>query len=338
MKAMRIEDDWGLESLRLVDLAETQPGPRDAVVAMRAISINPRDRVMAMGGYGRQGGDLPLIPLCDGAGDVVAVGAEVTEIALGDRVAPTCSRTWLTGLRGPDAFKGAHGGPLDGTCVERMAVPASALVRLPDHLSYAEGATLPCAAVTAWNAVVTQGDLRADQTVLLQGTGAVSLFSLQFAKLKGATVIMTSSSDQKLARAKDLGAAHLINYKETTDWDKTVKGLTAGKGVDLVVNVAGGGTLDRSIKSVKASGTVSLIGVLAGRLAELDLGRVVTRNVRLQGVTVGSREMFAEMVGAIGRAAMHPVIDPTPFEFEDVASALNRLPQGKHFGKIVCEL
>ncbi len=192
--------------------------------------------------------------------------------------------------------------------------------------------------MTAWNAVVTQGDLRADQTVLLQGTRAVSLFSLQFAKLKGATVIMTSSSDQKLARVKDLGAAHLINYKETTDWDKTVKGLTAGKGVDLVVNVAGGGTLDRSIKSVKASGTVSLIGVLAGRLAELDLGRVVTRNVRLQGVTVGSREMFAEMVGAMGRAAMHPVIDPTHFEFEDVASALNRLPQGKHFGKIVCEL
>ena len=160
-----------------------------------------------------------------------------------DRVAPTCSRTWLTGLRGPDAFKGAHGGPLDGTCVEQMVVPASALVRLPDHLSYAEGATLPCAAVTAWNAVFTQGDLRADQTVLLQGTAAVSLFSLQFAKFKGATVIMTSSSDQKLARVKDLGADHVINYEETTAWDKAVKALTAGKGADLVINVAGGGTL-----------------------------------------------------------------------------------------------
>jgi NADPH:quinone reductase-like Zn-dependent oxidoreductase len=247
MTVMQIEGTWGPENIRPAERQDPVPGPREVVIRMRAVSINPRDLILSQGGYGRRGGSLPLVPLCDGAGEVAAVGAGVSRVAPGDLVCLTYSRSWLHGSYGPDSSKGAHGGPLDGTMQELMLIPAEAVVRAPRHLSAAEAATLPCAAVTAWNALVEQGGIRAGEVVLLQGTGGVSLFALQFAKMHGALVILTSSSDEKLARAAALGADHLINYRAEPDWHEQALAITGGRGVDHVVEVGGVATLERSI-------------------------------------------------------------------------------------------
>lgn len=338
MKVMQIEGAWGPENIRPTERPDPVPGPGEVVIRMRAVSINPRDLIMSQGGYGRRGGNLPLVPLCDGAGEVAAVGAGVRRVAVGDLVCPTYSRTWLHGIYGPDSSKGAHGGPLDGTAQELMLIPADAVVKAPRHLSAAEAATLPCAAVTAWNALVEQGNVRAGEVVLLQGTGGVSLFALQFAKLHGAEVILTSSSDDKLARAQALGADHLINYRSEPDWHEGARALTGGRGVDHVVDIGGAATLERSIAALRPSGTISLIGVLGGNSSQLPLGRVVTRNLRLQGVTVGSRDAFEAMVRAMEVAGTRPVLHERRFAFEALGQALAALPEGRHFGKVVGEV
>ena len=299
MKAMVLDGDWGPDNIKPADRPEPEPGPGELVIAIKAVSINPRDLVMCQGGYGRMGGALPLVPLCDGAGEVTAMGDGVTGFAVGDLVSPTYSRTWLHGTAGAQTFFGAHGGPLDGTAQEQMAIPANAVVKAPAHMTPAEAATLPCAAVTAWNAISEQGGVRAGDTVLLQGTGGVSLFALQFAKMHGAEVIITSSSNEKLVRAAELGADHTINYRDNADWHKAAREITGGRGVDHVVEVGGAGTLEKSIASLRPSGTISVIGVLSGIAGEINLGRVVTQNVRLQGVTVGGRDMFERMVRAM---------------------------------------
>ena len=338
MKVMQIAGAWGPENIRPAERPDPVPGPGEVVVCMRAVSINPRDLIMSRGGYGRRGGNLPLVPLCDGAGEIAAVGAGVSRVAVGDLVCPTYSRTWLHGTYGPDSSKGAHGGPLDGTAQELMLIPAEAVVKAPRHLSAAEAATLPCAAVTAWSALVEQGNVRAGEVVLLQGTGGVSLFALQFAKLHGAELILTSSSDDKLARAEALGADHLINYRTEPDWHERARALTGGRGVDHVVEVGGAATLERSIAALRPSGTISLIGVLGGNAPTLPLGRVVTRNLRLQGVTVGSRDTFEAMVRAIEVAGIRPALDERRFALEELGQALARLPEGRHFGKVVGEV
>lgn len=335
MKAMRIEGDWGLENIRPVEIEDPDPGPDDVVIRMEAISINPRDLVMMQGGYGRMGGTLPFVPLCDGAGRVVAAGSNVTRVKQGDLVCPAFSRTWLRGTAGPDSLAGAHGGPLDGTAQEYMQIPGEAVVKAPAHMSAQEAATLPCAAVTAWNALIEEGRLKAGQTVLLQGTGGVSLFALQIAKMQGAEVIVTSSSDEKLDVARKLGADHLINYKLTPDWQKTAREMTSGIGVDHIVEVGGADTLDKSTAAIRASGTISMIGVLSGAASQLQLGRVVTRHVRLQGITVGSLQMFQAMAAAMTLHGTRPVIDAQGFELTELPDALARLPEGKHIGKIV---
>ena len=248
------------------------------------------------------------------------------------------SRTWLQGTAGAGTFFGAHGGPLDGTAQEKMLIPADAVVKAPAHMTAEQAATLTCAAVTAWNAVVEQGCVQEGDMVLLQGTGGVSLFALQFARLHGAEVIITSSSDDKLARAKALGADHTINYRTTEDWHKRAREITGGSGVDHVVEVGGAGTLDKSIAAVQPSGTISVIGVLSGIAGEINLGRVVTQNIRLQGVTVGSREMFERMARAMEQHRIEPVIDENRFALEGLGDALTALPKGRHFGKVVCEL
>jgi len=337
MKVMELAGDWSPHHLRPAERPDPAPGPDDAVVAIRAVSINPRDLALCQGGYGRQGGTLPLIPLCDGAGEVLAVGERVTRVKPGDRVCPTFSRTWLRGDIPPDYWRGAHGGPLDGTMQERMLIPAEALVKLPDYLSIPEAATLPCAAVTAWNAVVEQGGVRAGARVLLQGTGGVALFALQFAKLQGAEVIVISSSEEKLARARLLGADHGINYRKQPDWGRLAREIGGGEGVDHVVELGGAETLEQSLLAVRPGGTLSLIGVLGGAAARLPLGRVVTRNVRLQGVTVGSREIFQHMLWAMAYHRTRPTLDDRRFAFEALGEALLRLPRGEHFGKVVCE-
>lgn len=336
MKAMRIEEDWGLENLKQVDLPDPEPGPGEVVIGMEAVSINPRDLILAGGGYGRVGGTLPLVPLCDGAGTIVAVGNGVEGFAVGDLVCPTFSRRWMRGLANTDAYKGAHGGPIDGTAQEKMLIPANAVVHAPKHLSAEEAATLPCAAITAWNALAEQGDVNPGDKILLQGTGGVSLFSLLFAKAMGAEVFIISSSDEKLDRAKAMGADHLLNYRDVPDWHKSILKMTDGKGVDHVIEVGGSGTLEKSTAVVRYSGTVSMIGVLGGASGEFGLGRVVTRNLRLQGVTCGSKEMFENMVRAMELHQIRPPIDPAhEFQLSDLPKALKSLPEGKHFGKIV---
>lgn len=344
MKVMLVDKDWGTENLKPVERPDPKPGPGEALLRMEAVSINPRDLIMVKGGYGRVGGGLPLVPLCDGSGTIVGFGpggeekAQSLGMKEGDLVCPAYSRTWMTGLYSKESSKGAHGGPLDGTAQEYFTIPVEALVKAPSHMTPEEAATLPCAAVTAWNAVVDQGAIGNGGSILLQGTGGVSLFALQIAKMKGATTYLISSSDEKLARASALGADHCINYRTTPDWHKTILQMTDGRGVDQVVDIGGAETLNKATACTRHSGTISLIGVLGGNTVELGLGRVVTRNLRLQGVTVGSRESFAAMAQAFEEASLKPVLDDQRFEFEDLPAALESLPSGRHFGKRVCRL
>lgn len=337
MKAIRLENGWGLDNLNLVTLPDPQPGPDDVVIAIQAVSINPRDRIMLQGGYGRLGGQPPFIPLCDGAGTIAAVGANVTNFEVGDFVIPYMCPAWLDGPINAQSFAETLGGPKDGVMCEQLVMPAASVVKAPAHLNAGEAASLSCAGLTAWNAVVEQGRVVPGSVVLLQGTGGVSLFALQFAKMIGAQVIITSSSDEKLERARQLGADHTINYRTTPDWHRSARALTDGRGVDLVVDVGGAETLATSVAAVKTNGTISLIGVLGGSESTLPLGRVVTQNIRLQGVTLGHCRMFAEMCAAVGQHKLHPVLDDDHFAFDALPAALDRLTEGKHFGKIVCE-
>jgi NADPH:quinone reductase-like Zn-dependent oxidoreductase len=335
MKAMRLED-WGLENLKQVTLSDPEPASDEVLIRIGAVSINPRDGILMQGGYGRKGGTPPLIPLCDGAGVIAAVGTNVTNFTVGDFVIPAFSRNWLHGSPAEETYTGAHGGPLDGTMRELMPVPANAIVRAPPHMSVQEAATLPCAALTAWSAVVGQGGVKAGDKVLIQGTGAVSLFALQFAKMQGAEVILTSSSDEKLERVAHLGADHTINYRQTPEWHRVTREITNGRGLDHIVDIGGAGTLEKALSAIRISGSISLIGVLGGSDASLPLGRVVTQNIRLQGVTVGSHHMLQEMVNAMALHKTKPVLDDQTFEFGDLANALKRLKKGEHIGKIVC--
>ncbi|NNF80221.1 MAG: NAD(P)-dependent alcohol dehydrogenase [Rhizobiales bacterium] len=338
MKAMVLKDAWGPENLIPEERADPEPGAGELVIAMKAVSINPRDLIMSQGGYGRMGGSLPLVPLCDGAGTVVGLGEGVDRFAVGDLVVPHYSRSWMHGPTSAANQAGAHGGPLDGTAQEQFLVPANAVVRAPGHMSAAQAATLPCAAVTAWNAIVAEGKVKSGDLILLQGTGGVSLFALQFAKMHGADVIITSSSDEKLEKAKSLGADHLINYKTEPDWHKSARAISGAEGVDHVIEVGGSGTVDKSISAVRPGGQISLIGVLSGVGAEVNLGRVVTRHVRMQGVTLGSKCLLEDMCRAMELHRTEPVIDNSRFEFEELGRALQSLPEGRHFGKIVCEM
>jgi len=336
MKAMELRD-WNVDSIALAERPKPSPGPGQALIKMQAASLNFRDTVMAKRGYGRRSGNVPLVLCSDGAGTVEAVGAGVTRVKAGDLVCPAFSQTWRAGTFHEEVWLGTLGGPLDGTMQEYMCLSEQGVVKAPAHMSAAEAATLPCAALTAWNAVVEQGKTQAGDMVLIQGTGGVSLFALIFAKMHGAETILISSSDEKLARAKPLGADHCINYKTAPDWGKAARDIAGGRGVDHVVEVGGAGTLERSIRAVRPSGVISLIGVLAGGLGELNLGPVVTQNIRLQGITVGSRDLFEAMNRALALHKVKPPIDEHRFAFDGLKDALNAFPAGQHFGKVVCE-
>jgi len=334
MKVMQIEEDWTPDNIRMAERPRPEPGPGEVLIKMEAASLNYRDVVVTRRGYGRRTGQLPLVPLSDGAGRVVATGAGVTRVDVGDLVCPIFNQRWLVGPLREEYWTGTLGGPHDGVMQELMVLREDGLVRAPRHLNALEAATLPCAAVTAWNALVVQGGVKAGDVVLVQGTGGVSLFALLFAKLHGARVIATSSSDAKLERVKSMGADHLINYRTTPAWDKAAREATGGTGVDLVVEVGGAGTLETSVRAVRVSGTVSLIGVLSGVAGSVNLGPVVTQNIRLQGVTVGSREVFQDMVRAIELHHLRPPIDDHVYDFGEVGPALKALPEGHHFGKV----
>jgi NADPH:quinone reductase-like Zn-dependent oxidoreductase len=338
MRAMELRNEWSPDNLVLGERPVPAAGPGQVLIRMRAASLNYRDTVMARRGYGRRSGNLPLVLCSDGAGTVEAVGAGVSRVKPGDLVCPIFSLSWLAGPFREENWATTLGGPLDGTLQDYLCVPEHGVVKAPAHMSAAEAATLPCAAVTAWNAVVTQGQVKAGDLVLVQGTGGVSLFALLFAKLLGAETILTSSSEEKLARGKAMGADHLINYKTTPDWAKAAREAGGGRGVDHVVEVGGSGTLEQSIRAVRPSGVISLIGVLAGAVGELNLGPVVTQNIRLQGITVGSRAVFEDMNRALALHKVRPPIDAHRYALEEFPAALKRFPLGRHFGKVVIEL
>ena len=276
---------------------------------------------------------LPLIPFSDGVGEVVAVGEGVTRVNIGDRVAGIFFQKWLAGELTAEKAESALGGAIEGMLAEYVVLHEDGVVRVPEHLTDEEAASLPCAAVTAWNALFTCGGLKAGDTVLIQGTGGVSIFALQFALLAGARVIATSSSDEKLERVLQLGASDGINYKQTPDWGKKVRELTAGDGVDYVVEVGGAGTLTESLRAVRYGGQISLIGVLTGGSAEINTASILMKNVKVQGIYVGSREMFEAMNSAIALHKLHPVCDRV-FPFHEAPEALKYMETGSHFGKI----
>ena len=331
LRSWRFEDTVRLENLKTVELSEPVPGPGEALVQVRACSLNFRDLTVARGGYGRAV-KVPLVPLSDGAGEVLAIGPGVTRVKPGDRVAAIFMQRWLDGDVDDLKSASALGGAIDGMLAERVCLSADGLVRFPDHLAFEEAAALPCAAVTAWNALFRSGRLRPGESVLIQGTGGVSVFALQFAKMAGARVIATSGSDAKIERLRAMGADETINYKTTPEWDKRVRELTGGAGVDHVVEVGGAGTLPLSIRAVRRAGHIALIGVLSGA-GEIDPRLILLKAIRVQGILVGSREMFEEMNRAIGLSGLRPVVGRV-FGFEEAADALRYLESGAHFGKV----
>ena len=334
MQVFEIQEKFGLESLKLAERPEPQPGTGEVLIKLRAASLNFRDLLVVTGQYNPRM-PLPRIPLSDGVGEVVGVGVGVTRVKVGDRVAGCFMPLWVEGELNDDKGASALGGAVDGMLAEYVVLPAEGVVHVPAHLSDAEAATLPCAGVTAWNALM-EGGLQAGETVLVLGTGGVSLFALQFARLAGAKVIATSSSDEKLARARDLGAAEVINYKTTPEWDKRVRELTGGKGVDHVVEVGGAGTLGRSFKAVRTAGHIPLIGVLSGGAGEVNPIPVLMKALRVRGIYVGSRAMFTAMNRAIELHQLHPVIDRV-FPWKDAPAALRHMQTAAHFGKIVLQ-
>jgi NADPH:quinone reductase-like Zn-dependent oxidoreductase len=335
VKVIELRDDWSLDHVLPGTRHDPKPGPGEIVVKMEAASVNYRDYVVVRRGYGRHSGTLPLIVLSDGAGRVIETGAGVSRVQVGDLVCPLFAQTWFGGPL-TEAHR-AHmlAGPLDGVMREYMCLSEEAVVKAPTHFTAAEASTLPCAALTAWNAV-TEGGTKPGSLVVTQGTGGVSLFALQFAKLAGATVALTSSGSEKLLRARALGADILVNYREHPEWHREVR-KEAGRSADLVVELGGEQSLDQSLRAVRVNGTIALIGVLSGGVAPLNLGRVVTQNVRLQGVTLGNRDMFEAMVRAIERHRLRPVIDERRFAFDETRAAIAAIAEGKHFGKIIVE-
>ncbi len=331
MRAWEVQH-FGEDGLRLVDRPEPVPGPGQAVVGVRAASLNYRDWLVLAGDYNpRQ--SLPLVPCSDGAGEVVAIGPGVSRVKPGDRVMGVFSQTWIAGPPTRDKLRGTLGSPLDGMLAEHVVLSADGLVHTPAYLSDVEAATLPCAAVTAWHALVELGRLQPGDTVLVQGTGGVSIFALQVARLLGARTIVTSSSDEKLARARTLGAWQTINYRTTPDWEKAARAFTDNVGVDHLIEVGGADTLGRALRAVRIGGTISIIGVLSGKSSQVLLTPILMQNLRLQGVMVGSREMFERMTRAFAQHEARPVVDVV-FGFEEVPAAFAHLGAGRHFGKI----
>jgi NADPH:quinone reductase-like Zn-dependent oxidoreductase len=332
MKLYEIRETKGIDSLIRIEREVPKPAAGEVLVRIHAVSLNYRDLLITQGKYAR-GLKLPLIPLSDGAGEVVAVGAGVTRVQRGDRVAGIFMQNWLSGEVSPYVARSALGGSVDGVLAEYVVFHEDGVVHIPPHLSYEEAATLPCAAVTAWNALTTS-TLKPGITVLVQGTGGVSIFALQFARLAGARVIATSSSDEKLKRTAELGASDGINYRSVPDWDTAVLERTNGIGVDHIVEVGGPGTLARSLNAVRVGGRISVIGLLTGPETAVNPMPILGKQIQVQGIFVGSREIFEAMNRAISLHQFRPVVDRV-IPFEEAREALKYMQSGSHFGKIV---
>ena len=334
MKAVELRHPAGIDNLAVTERAEPgRPGPGEVLVRLRASSLNYHDYVVVIGGI-----KTPdrRIPMSDGAGDVLAVGTGAPFNA-GDRVVSTFFPNWPDGTPVEGGFSDVPGDGADGFARELALVPATALTRAPTGYSHTETATLTCAGLTAWRALVGEGKLKAGDTVLVQGTGGVSIFALQFAKAMGATVIATSSSDEKLERLKKLGADHLINYRSEPKWGSFARRLTGGRGVDHVVEIGGAGTLPQSISAARIGGHISLIGVLAGVEGTVPTALVMGKQLRIIGITVGTRRQQLDMIAAIEATGIRPVIDRS-FPLDALPDAFRHQEGGRHFGKIVIDI
>ncbi len=328
MKAIRLTPGEGAGNLRVVEEESRTPGPGEVAVRVRATSLNYRDVLVA------KRTRAAVVPLSDGAGEVVAVGADVLGISAGDRVAGCFFPYWLDGEVTPAYVRDALGGAVDGMLAEEVVLRGDAVVKLPDYMTYEEAATLPCAALTAWNAMFVQARLVPGQSVLLLGTGGVSIAGLQLGQIAGVRTLITSSSDAKLESARALGADVTINYRKREDWDAAVMEATDGRGVDLVLEVAGTATFERSMAATRFGGNVVLIGALAHEGGDPGTAPMVGRNIRATRIYVGSRAMFEDMNRALAQRQVHPVIDRV-FDFEDAAAAYEYVESQKHFGKVV---
>ncbi|MCL5262825.1 MAG: NAD(P)-dependent alcohol dehydrogenase [Acidobacteria bacterium] len=324
---------FGINSLEQMqqDTPELRPG--QVLIQVEAVSLNYRDLLVVLGRYNPKM-HLPRIPASDGAGVVKAIGDGVTRVRPGDRVCGIFMQNWIDGRATPEKVRGALGGDIDGMLAEEVILSEHGVIRIPDYLTMEEAATLPCAALTAWNALVHAGHLTAGETVLIQGTGGVSIFALQFAKAMGARVLGTSSSDAKLDRARALGLDAGLNYRTQPEWAKWVLDQTRGQGADVIVEVGGAGTFAQSLSAVKMGGSVAQIGVLSQSSEPLQIPLILHKQVRVQGIYVGSRTQFEEMNRALEQNRIQPVIDEI-YAFKDLPAALLRMQSGGHFGKIV---
>lgn len=334
--ALRLSGDFSIDALTFdtIDLAD--PGPGEVLVRVRAVSLNYRDLMLVQGRYDPNV-QRPRILCSDGAGEVVAVGDGVTALKPGDRVVAPFFLQWLDGPPTPAASASAQGGAVDGMLAEFRVLPADALVIIPEMMSFEEAATFPCAAVTAWQALVSTANVGKDDTVLLLGTGGVSIFGLQIAKLRGARTIITSSSDEKLQRARSVGADETVNYRQQQEWDKHVRDLTGKAGVTHVLETGGAGTLPLSLRSSAIGAQVSVIGVLTGLEQPLNIGQILMKSLRVQGIYVGSRAMLVEVLAAFSTSGTKPVIDRT-FAFSEWKDAFRYLESAAHFGKVAITL
>ncbi len=333
MKAWEIVSAGGVDRLQLSERTSPAPGHHEVLIRVRASSVNYRD-LSTVEDPEPRGIKYPTVPNSDCAGEIVAVGAGVGEFTVGERVMGCFFRDWQSGDITPQIMASALGGPVDGVLAEEVMLPAHGLVRIPSHLSFEEAATLPCAGVTAWNALFGGKDTKAGDTILLLGTGGVSVFAQQFANIAGLNTIVTSSSDEKLSRIAGMGASGTINYRQNPDWEQRVLELTSGKGVDRVVEVGGPGTLQKSISAVRVGGHISLIGILSGAAGQIIPTDIMRKSLNVRGIYVGSCQMFEDMVRAIEVHSLKPVVDRV-FAFEEARDAFHYMRSAGHFGKIV---
>ncbi len=336
MKAYEIQRP-GIDNLAIVDNEIPEAKFGEVLIKFHAFCLNYRDLMVVEGKYNPKM-KLPAVPFSDGAGEIVVVGDGVTKWKVGDRVTPIFMQGWGEGEPNAEKSKTAlgGGGDWDGVLREFGAFSQDSVVKIPDHLSFEEAATLPCAAVTAWNALSVSGSIKAGDTVLTLGTGGVSVFAVQLAKMFGASVIATSSSDEKIAKLRSVGADETINYRDREDWDRAVLELTAKRGVDHVIEVGGAGTIARSVNAVKTAGHVAVIGVLTSG-NDFNPVSLLMKSARMQGIYVGSRSMFEDLNQAITVSGLRPVIDRI-FGFSEVKEALRYMESCSHFGKIVVKI
>ncbi|WP_222547151.1 NAD(P)-dependent alcohol dehydrogenase [Asaia lannensis] len=332
-RAMVITPPGGFENIRLTEIETPAPGPDEIRVRLHASSLNYHDYAVVSGMWAPT---EPRIPMADGAGEVIETGSNVTEFRIGDRVVSTFFPTWLAGRPEVIGFSTVPGDGVDGYAREEVTAKATSFTHAPKNWSHAEAATITTAGLTAWRSLFVDDRITPASTVLVQGTGGVSIFALQFAKMAGATVIATSSSDEKLQRLRELGADHLINYRSNPEWGRTAWDITGGRGVDHVVEVGGAASLAQSMEAVRVGGHIATIGILSGVSASLELVPMLLKQFRLQGVLVGSRENQIDMIRALDAHAMRPVLDRS-FGLEDIVAAFRYQETNRHFGKICLE-